>query len=430
MSLSRKTSALANSSDGRGRLVTLTSILVLASLIVLLLAVLPAGAGPGPASTIHNITPQEVDLGGQKNDCAAVGSTAAYELRIENPQDGTTYDGVGGAQFRLDVYESDKKLAFELVGGTAAVFDAVVKGGQNSAWFAYLADGGPGGVTEDDGLHAPTKGGGSNLFNVSHVSLCYSNPIAEISGTVFLDENLDGEYQSGSESPDVGVAVTVYQGNAPVATQLSAGNGGYSFLLPVGSNYTVCEAARDDYGQTTPTGNTACQSLGDSEAAGHVTPAGDGLDFGNWEVACGGTFPASGGVFDSLFTVFDSGDDVFECDNKLAFAEVNGTGVLFALSGGGTFAAIGEIEKSFTSPDNFVPLEYSQNVETPSFEVVPWCEIRNKVGGDPGDFIEYLGTGSYPELPSGETACKVYEGEDATGLQINVLYIAGDPYFR
>ena len=86
MSVSRYISAFAKSSDGKGRLITLASILVLASLLVLVFAVLPVGAGGGDATTTWTVLPDEHNLGGQANDCSVIQgdlpSAAMYEFRI------------------------------------------------------------------------------------------------------------------------------------------------------------------------------------------------------------------------------------------------------------------------------------------------------------------------------------------------------------
>jgi hypothetical protein len=171
---------------------------LIASLAVAAATVLPAGAGDG-AATVAGVQPTEVNLGGQPNDCAAVGSTADHELRIENPQDGNTYNGPDGASITLTVASNDKHMDFVLAGGSV-VFDVIVKGGQKSAHFDYSSTDVPGRVTADQELHAPTKGGGSNLFSISHVSFCY-------------EETVCGQTLAASNSSLAGLFVFFNQGN-------------------------------------------------------------------------------------------------------------------------------------------------------------------------------------------------------------------------
>ena len=449
MSLSRKLSALATSSEGRGRLATLTSILVLASLLVLVLAVLPAGAGDGSPSGLL-VQPDEHNLGGQANDCSVtqgdLPSAGQYEFRIVNPQTLSYTDpGPGGATFTLKVFNNEK-FDFTISGGS--VYDVVVKGGQKSTHFDY--DGSLIGATASDtGLHAPTKGNSqTNLYALSHTTFCYST-LATISGTVFHDVDLDGTYDGAVDQFESERAITVYDsaGEIVAGPQASAADGSYEFTLPIGPTYTVCEADKPLYGQTTPEGN-ACEFLGNSEDAGHVvTLIEDSLDndFGNAREACGGFFEVTNNTFsNAAFTIFEDGNNLVSCSKEVAslYFVSEGDEVGFVFGGTGPVAAIGVIEKDFGPLPAFVPLQYRQSLSD-GLEEVPSCGLREKASGDGDEFDgpsanPWIPADKYPTLTdvtdpvSGDdsTACKVYERQDATGYQLTVLYVEDDPYFR
>lgn len=161
---------------------------------------------------------------------------------------------------------------------------------------------------------------------------------------------------------------------------------------------------------------------------------------------CGQELSSVGDVFNAAITIFDQGNSERDCDNKYgALFETVEDGIAqlnFPVFGEGTFAAFGDINKSFLSPNDFVPLRYKQGPGDLSFEVVPWCGLRPKdsseEGRDGDEFDPYLANDDmYPTLtditdPSGDEAvsCKVYEGENAEGKQQTILLIQGDPFYR
>lgn len=444
---------LAGRSEGRVRLV-LASALALIAAGVLLVAALPASAGDGNPSGL-GVQPVEVDLGGQNNDCSASipgrlpSSPAATDFRINNPQTGT-YTGPGNVTFAITVYQQDKMLDFAVTstGADAAiVLDVVVKGGANSTHFDYDGNSGPGGVMADTGLHAPTRGGGNNLFSVSHLTLCYTKNFSAVGGTVFVDDNVDGVYQPATEDPDAPLQIVAYAGGGNVVqTTSDATDGTYEFLLENGNSYSVCEAARADIGQTVPTGNTACSLLGSAgqhEDSGHVL---SGLssnvtaDFGNAPEICGQTLvdpPA--GTFSATFTLFANGNNEAGCDDKIGALFEDAGQLSLPLLGAGEAAGIGIVDKTFPGgPTTFVPLQYSQGPADPSFEDVPWCGLRAKAGADGNQFDPYLDDDTqYPSLSgitdpdSGDpsVACKVAELEGAEGVQTTVMLIQSDPFW-
>jgi uncharacterized repeat protein (TIGR01451 family) len=176
------------SSDGRVKLATLSGIGLLAAALVLVLAVLPAGAGAGDESQA-GVIPTEVEYGGGSGACAVYGSSRP-EIHINNPSTGF-YDSPDGAvRVYLDVSEGDTKFTYMFVDTTYAAFDVIVNGGSKNTWFdndggtsTIPPDFGPvGPLSTDSELHAPTKGGSSNLYKLSHINICYDlNPVADLS---------------------------------------------------------------------------------------------------------------------------------------------------------------------------------------------------------------------------------------------------------
>lgn len=303
--------------DTRRRWILLATA-ALAALVFLAVGVLPASAGAGGPSDL-GVRPSEEDLGGQSSDCPAVGSLADYELRIENPQDGVTYNGVGDSSFTVSLVDD------EILGVTAsgAVFyDIVIKGGANSTHFDYEASVyGP--QASDTGLHAPTKRG-NRLFSVSHVSICYE------------------------------VAAT-----------------------------------------------------------------------------CGDELTRRESVWDANVEIFFDGNDETPCDDKYATLFVTDDVLNLPFFGSGTAAAFAKLTKSFTSPNDFVPLEYSLGPNDPWMEV-PWCALRGKTGADGNQFDPYLDDDTmYPSLDGvADPVCQVFRAENIEGVQVNVLLIQDDPRFR
>ena len=104
----RTRSVAAGRSAGRTTVASMAAVALVASSLVLITSVLPAGAGAGAPSSA-GVQPTEQDLGGQPDDCAAVGSVASYELRIPNPQTGNVVPSApAGVSFDLTVSGDDK----------------------------------------------------------------------------------------------------------------------------------------------------------------------------------------------------------------------------------------------------------------------------------------------------------------------------------
>lgn len=437
---------IASVDRGIGRITigAVAGLMLLASSFVVVTSVLPAGAGSGDPSAA-GVQPTEEDLGGQPNDCLAVSSAATNELRIQNPANGS-FTGPAGAVFDLVVSGNDKNLDFTLSGASLVVFDVVVKGGSNSTHFDYEASTvGP--VTADQDLHAPTKGNGSNLFNISHVSFCYE-PAVELSGLVRVDEIIDGNLNV--ENNEGGRVVKAYDGTTVAGSATSAADGTYSILVAPGVGaLTICEDERDGYVQVDRepsiySPGTVCSGIAGAEPKGHsITVAQDpvgGLDFDNALEICGQNLTASQGIFDADFTLF--GDGFKACDAKAGDLSIAGGTVELPIVGTGTVAGIGIITKDFASTEDFADLTFSSdNVD---FEPLEWCGLRDKDPLDPDVFDAYVPAGKYPTL-AGVTyvsnlavSCKVHVVEGLAGSgdaptageQVTVVYIAEDPYWR
>lgn len=115
-----------------------------------------------------------------------------------------------------------------------------------------------------------------------------------ISGRVYLDNDGDGTYDGTGTPADAGQSSwSVYLYNTSSANQVgdpivTPATGLYTFTdVPMGSNYKVCvkpPTGSGTWGQTTPTGNTACSTVASALPAGQqITdlqgPAAD-KDFG------------------------------------------------------------------------------------------------------------------------------------------------------
>jgi hypothetical protein len=267
-----------------------------AILAILILFVLPAFGAVGglitPRSYTEGLVPIERDLGGVNNDCDAVHSAAAYSIRFENPSSPppmpitvggkpvtitSTVSSIGGEQF----------YTFSITGAVAR--DVVIKGGTNSAHYAYdnptvpaqtanLPAGGQldawsastpyyparakQAVTADRNLHATRSStGAKKLYSVSHVSFCLDTS-GSIGGVVFNDTNGNGSQDAG-EPGISGRSVLLYAGTSDqngeaAQTATTSASGGYSFSAQLGSDYRVCLVGASGLTQSAPSGPPNC----------------------------------------------------------------------------------------------------------------------------------------------------------------------------
>jgi hypothetical protein len=153
---------------------------------------------------------------------------------------------------------------------------------------------------------------------------------------------------------------------------------------------------------------------------------------------CDGTVTHATRLNDGIFTeasallVSNSGNScfvkegTFVIDNEAPHVELS-----FG-DGEGTVAGRLDITKDFGGPPPFANLKYDGRGA--GFEAVPDCGIDTKLALDGDEFDDVLASDEYPHLPLSEpshTACKVYEGENAAGIQYNVIYFEfEDPQFR
>jgi uncharacterized repeat protein (TIGR01451 family) len=211
MSSVRKLYGFYERSDGRIRLMTLLGVSGLVAALALLLMV-PAFAGAGDPSGLE-VQPTEVSYGGGSGACAVYSPGTDYELHINNPLDGT-YTGPDGTEVTIDVGPDDFYFDFTFDNNPEIyAFDVIVNGGSNNTHYDYGGSS-VGAVRADTSLHAPTKGGSSNLYKLSHINICYEvNPVADLSvEKVPLPEPAEGESFVADVGDEVDFAITV--GNA------------------------------------------------------------------------------------------------------------------------------------------------------------------------------------------------------------------------
>ncbi len=153
---------------------------------------------------------------------------------------------------------------------------------------------------------------------------------------------------------------------------------------------------------------------------------------------CGVPQPLEGtGVLtDVEATIFDN--SVEDCTEKDATYNLDDDVVTLAFEGDGGDIVAGRIDftKDFGDPALFEDLEYRRTVDDPYGDVA-WCDVRAKIAGDGDDFNDVLDADEYPSLvgvtDDGGPAisCKVFEGEDAAGIQHTAVYFElEDPQWK
>lgn len=135
------------------------------------------------------------------------------------------------------------------------------------------------------------------------------------------------------------------------------------------------------------------------------------------------------GEFTGATATIFSVDGITENCEKLGFFFIEGgeTTLDFG-TGSGVVTGRADFFKQFESGAAITALEYNGG-PAEGFEEVPWCTIGEAAADEFAEFVS-----GYPELPtepSGHTACKVYEEENADGFQHTVVYFEfEDPQFR
>ena len=278
------------------------AVLIAVMLFVVLPALASTPGGPVPPPSTSGVMPIDVNTGGQSNDCALFGSTAANQFRISNPKSQTYSTSVNGAPVTftlklnpddaqgLPAYGNQKYVDVSSTG--AAIVDIGIKGGNDETDYRYSLL--PAGyVTADGALHAPAQatrsdGTPTTLYSISNLTFCFDVSGA-VSGTVYKDLNQNAQNDDGS--PQSGWTVKLYRGSTLVKTTTSTSNGSYAFAVPfvIGSSYTVCEVPPSGgwaQSQPSPASGNVCSHTGELPKGYAFTPTSvtqtiAGKDFGN-----------------------------------------------------------------------------------------------------------------------------------------------------
>lgn len=416
----------------RGGLFALGSVLVAALIAVVVPALAAVGDPIPPASIPGGVTPTEINNGGQNNDCTFVGSQAPISWRIENPTTSTRTQTFNGrpVTLALTMTSGGKLLEFTVTGAVAR--DVVVKGGTNSAWYAYASP-----RSSDGNLHAPKKSA-NTLYQVSQTTFCLAQ-VGTVAGTVFRDSN-ESTTKDSFESGQNGWTVTLYANGGPVASTQTATVGGvdgsYRFEnQPLGVEYTVCETApagSGTWGQTVPAGNTHCAASGE-EPAGHrftLDSASYTANFGNVPTATATCSAPSGIPGEYEFSV--------ACASKLVGKEFvvstwtdNGQFANLHPVGSLTGAKISIAEKIYfdypTNSQNALTIYYD---DTPPYgdvrTVMKLCIYDPLAPGEDFVFADGFDPVASPVLPSGETSCMIRNSEGSGGTYVAMVYTEED----
>jgi hypothetical protein len=417
----------------RGVAAAIGGVVVAALIAVVVPALAAVGDAIPPASVPGNVTPTEINNGGQNNDCAFVGSGAPITWRIENPTTSTRTQTFNGrpVTLALEVTSGGQKLKFTVTGAVAR--DVIVKGGANSAWYVYNPA-----RASDGNLHAPKKSG-NNLFQISHTTFCLAQ-VGTIAGTVFQDSNESGA-QDSFEGGQNGWTVSLYASGNPVATTQTATIGGvagsYRFVeQPLGVEYTVCEtppASSGSWAQTVPTGNAHCTGSGE-EPAGHrftLNTASATAIFGNVPTATATCAAPSGIAGTYEFSV--------ACASKLVGEEF----VVSAWTDNGQFVNLHPVDDlsgaqvSIAEKINFTFSGSNQNPLIVFYDdTKPYGDADKKAMKfclydplEPGSefvFADGFDPIANPVLPPGETSCMIRNTEIAGGTYVANVYTEED----
>ncbi len=138
-------------------------------------------------------------------------------------------------------------------------------------------------------------------------------------------------------------------------------------------------------------------------------------------------FGEQGELTGATATIF-SVEDADTCEKLGFFFSVGGETTLDFGTGTGEVTGRADFFKQFDGGAAITALQYDGG-PAEGFEEVPWCSISEANAEEFSEFVS-----GYPELPtepSGHTACKVYEEENADGFQHTVVYFEfEDPQFR
>jgi hypothetical protein len=367
------------------------SLVTVASLALLVLAILPALAA--------SVDP--VRVAGSSN-CATVGSTGDFSLKIEPVVNGT-YSGPGGVDIEI-ILDGKMPHTFGFIMDGGLAHDVLVKGSASNHYDYAASEGGP--TDSDFGL---TKPNGNSL---KHAIFCYDAQTFTISGMKF-EELFEGT--TGLPGWTI-----VLDGETTTET----GDGGfYSFEGVSAGIHEVCEVQKDGWTQTFPS-EGACHTVDTSE--GDVTDVDFGNEFQGEAIGCGDSVSTEEGEDASAtFTRVASGCN--EEDPKSAFVGVDpgdeGLGdetIVFAPRGAVTvdYTGVLTFTKAFDDPSLLV-LQYDPDGEgSEDFRDVPACDSDGEA------FV----------VPEGDTWC--YFGVDASSTEPGFwtvtwqVFGTGDPRFK
>jgi hypothetical protein len=248
-------------------------------------------------------------------------------------------------------------------------------------------------------------------------------------------------FVTGNDPDGTQIKITVGEKTEFLAFSISAGMAAYDVVINGGkkSNHYAYDGSEDpgivtsDSHLSAPTKDNKPNEV---HKLSHVNIC---YDAPIVTFVCGGAaeeaFRFGDGEFtEALARIFTVGTDdecektgIFYIDNESPESNVK---LDFGVEGP-TVAGRLDVTKDFGDPNEFKALTYDGR-SPGTFEEVPWCTIDRDNQTAPGPFAGLVSV--YPELPtepSGHTACKVYEEENADGVQYTVVYFEfEDPNFK
>jgi hypothetical protein len=378
------------------------SLVTVASLALLVVAILPALAA--------SVDP--VRVGGSSN-CASVGSTGDFSLKIEPVATGT-YTGPGGVEIEI-ILDGKMPHTFGFIMDGGLAHDVLVKGSASNHYDYAASEGGP--TDSDFGL---TKPNGNSL---KHAIFCYDVQTFTISGTKFEDLG-EGEIEALEVGgPGLEGWTIVLDGETSTVT---GEDGSYTFEGVSAGSHEVCEVQKDGWTQTFPS-EGACHTVDTS--GGDVTDVDFGNQFQGDPIECGGSVSTESGETSASFTRLDDGDCNPE-ELKSAFVNVEegdeGFGdetIVFVPRGEGTSNYEGTLSFVKAEDDpNLLVLQYDPDSEGPEgFRDMQACIVTQPEG------FEFT-------IPDGETWCYfgVELSPNSQGLYRVTWQVlgTGDPRFK
>ena len=358
------------------------SLVIVASLALLVLAILPALAA--------SVDP--VRVAGNSN-CTSVGSTGDFSLKIEPVTNGT-FSGPGGVEIEI-ILDGKMPHTFGFIMDGGLAHDVIVKGSASNHYGYAASEGGPTG--SDFGL---TKPNGNSL---KHAIFCYDAETFTISGTKF--EEL------GEGGPGLPGWTIVLDEETTTET---GEDGFYIFEGVSAGTHEVCEVQKDGWTQTFP-GDGACHTVDTSE--GDATAIDFGNEFQGEPIACGGIVTTDEGEdATGSFTRVDD-ETCNDEDAKSAFVDVDpgeedlGDEIITFVPRGSVVARYeGSLSfiKAFDDP-NLLVLQIDADGEGPGgFEDVPACDVTSGEGATPV-FPAETGSWCYFEVAAGPFDDGLYE---------------------